>query len=88
MGAGGHPDREIRGGGGAVLKNLFSAVQASVWSKIKGRGPPPRAPPLDPPLAFAMKLSLPFKQCNSCRKHIVCNPAVPCKACLHGGGGP
>ena len=68
MGADGHTDREIMGGGGgrgAVSKNLFSAVQASVWSKIKGRGPPPRAPPLDPPLAFAMQLPLPLKQCNS-----------------------
>ena len=92
MGAGDHPDREIRGGGGdgAISKNLFSALQASVWSKIKGRGPPPRAPPLDPPLAFAMQLPLPLKQCNSCRKDIVCNPAVPCKGLfiLHGVGGP
>lgn len=37
-----HPNSEIRGG--AVSKNIFSAFQASVWSKHKG------SPPLDPPL--------------------------------------
>ena len=36
-------------------QKVFSAVRASVWTKIKGEGgqpppPPPRAPPLDPPL--------------------------------------
>ena len=36
---GGHPDTEIRGGGGGV----------SVWSKNKGSGPP-EASPLDPQL--------------------------------------
>ena len=40
----GQPDPEIRR---SVLKNFFSALQASVWSKIKGGA---RASPLDPPL--------------------------------------
>ena len=39
------PDLEIRQGGGSP-KEDFSALRASVWSKIK-RG---EAPPLDPPL--------------------------------------
>ena len=43
--------REGGGGGGGLPKNTFSALRASIWSKIKrGRGPGPRAPPLDPPL--------------------------------------
>ena len=34
-GWGGHPDPEIGGGGGgAVSKKHFSALRASVWSKI------------------------------------------------------
>ena len=36
-GRAGHPDPEIRGG--PVSKKIFSALQASVWSKSKG--PPP-----------------------------------------------
>ena len=53
-----HPDSEIRGGrrgweggGGAVLKNFFSALLASVWSKNKGRLAS-QAPPLDGPLSM------------------------------------
>ena len=44
----GHPDPEIRWEGGRS-PNFFSALWASVWSRIKG-GRSPRAPPLDPPL--------------------------------------
>ena len=40
------PDLEIRGGGGVVSKNFFSALWASVCSKNR-RG---AGPPLDPPL--------------------------------------
>ena len=43
----GHPDSEIREGGGGgkqSYKNFFSALQASVGSKIK------EGPPLDPQL--------------------------------------
>ena len=50
-GGGGHPDTEIKGwgvGGDWSQKFFFSALQASVWSKYNGAGPP--APPLDPPL--------------------------------------
>ena len=36
-GGGGHPDPEIREGGGSV-KKIFCALQASVWSKNKGGG--------------------------------------------------
>ena len=54
------PDLAIRGGGGGVHPNLyltggavsnkkFSALWASVWSKIKGGLDPP---PLNPPLVF------------------------------------
>ena len=50
-GGGGHPDPEIRGG--AVLKKVFSALRASVWSKSKGGAGLPRAPPLNPPLVEA-----------------------------------
>ena len=51
------PDSEIRGGsrgwegGGAVLKNFFSALLASVWSKNKGRLAS-QAPPLGAPLSM------------------------------------
>ena len=38
-GGGGHPDPEIRGGGAWSPKNIFLALQASVWS---GWGPSPR----------------------------------------------
>ena len=38
----GHPDPEIRGA--AVSKKCFSALQASVWSNIKGGGPPGALP--------------------------------------------
>ena len=42
-----HQDPEIRwGGGGDLKKKNFLALQASVWSKIKGL---PQASPLDPP---------------------------------------
>ena len=33
------------GGGGAVAKNFFLALRASVWSKIKGRAGPPGPSP-------------------------------------------
>ena len=47
----GHPHPEIRGGGGSLQKNfIFLALPASFWSKNKGGGRPPRAPPLDPSL--------------------------------------
>ena len=36
-GGGGHPDPEIRGAG-AVSKNFFSALRASVWPKKRGGG--------------------------------------------------
>ena len=37
----GHPNFEIRGGGGGFKKTNFSALRASVWSKNKrGPGPP------------------------------------------------
>ena len=39
-GWGGHPDAEIREGGGSV-KKIFCALQASVWSKNKGGGGSP-----------------------------------------------
>ena len=45
-GGGSHPDPEFRGGPG--LKEFFSALRASVWSKNKGGGQASRAPPLDP----------------------------------------
>ena len=48
-GGGGHPDPEIRGAG-AVSKNFFSALRASVWPKKRGGGEGGRTPPLDPPL--------------------------------------
>ena len=35
-----------------VSKKFFSALQASVWSKNKGGGRAPRAPPLDPATAI------------------------------------
>ena len=53
------PDLEIRGGrssrsldgGEQSPKKFFSAPRTPVWSKNKGGAPPPpRAPPLDPPL--------------------------------------
>ena len=46
------------GGGGAVSKNFFSDVRASVWSKIKGG--PPLYPPLQAEafLAFRSSISL------------------------------
>ena len=40
---GGHPDPEIRVGGGGVSNFFF-------WSKNSGRAQAPQAPPLDPPL--------------------------------------
>ena len=53
-GVGGHPDPYIKGEGGGSGKKIFSALRASVWSTNKGGGPPPRAPPLDPPLNKAL----------------------------------
>ena len=50
-GGGGHPDPEIREGGGSV-KKIFWALQASVWSKNKGGG---WGCPLDPPLDKTFK---------------------------------
>ena len=57
-----NPDLEIRGGGGGGDRSsrpsqkrgippqkIFSALQASVWSKNRGTWAP-RSPPLDPPL--------------------------------------
>ena len=42
---GGHPDTEIRGAGGDwSQKFFFSALQAPVWSKYKGAGPPAPSP--------------------------------------------
>ena len=56
-GGGGHPDPEIRGGGGAAgSKNYFSTLWSSVWSKNKGGGGrPPGALPMDPPLSLQVK---------------------------------
>ena len=48
---GGHPDPEIREGGGSV-KKFFWALQDSVWSKNKGGG---WGCPLDPPLDKTFK---------------------------------
>ena len=42
-GGGGHPDAEIEGRG-AVLKDIFSALRASVSSKTKGEGAGPPGP--------------------------------------------
>ena len=39
------PDLEVRGGGGSLRKKIFSALQASVWSKNKEGGGPPRSLP-------------------------------------------
>ena len=50
----GHPDHDIRGGGGRK-KKTFSALRASVRPKKKGRWAPP-APPLDPPLKNVEKI--------------------------------
>ena len=38
-GGGSHPDPEIRGGGAGpgLKKKLFSALRASLWSKIRRR---------------------------------------------------
>ena len=50
-GAPGHPDPEIRGGGGGLQKNFFGPLgAASVWSKNKRGAQASQAPPLDPPL--------------------------------------
>ena len=38
--------------GGRGTKTFFSAPRASVWSKNKGGGRAPRAPPLDPPVLY------------------------------------
>ena len=51
------PDLQIRGvgggGGKGVSKKIFSAFQASVWSKNKGEG----SPALDPPLHNHLSIS-------------------------------
>ena len=52
------PDLQIRGGsysdseirGEQSQKNVFSALQTSVWSKTKGEARAPRVPTLDPPM--------------------------------------
>ena len=50
-GAPGHPDPEMRGGGGSLLKKFFGpSGAASVWSKNKRGAQASQAPPLDPPL--------------------------------------
>ena len=49
-GGGGHPDPKIRRGRGRPPEKFFSALRASFWSKNKGGGRVPRAPPLDPPM--------------------------------------
>lgn len=47
---GGHPDPEIRGGGGGSLqKNFFRSSRPQFGLEIRGC---PRALPLDPPLDF------------------------------------
>ena len=43
-GWGGHPDPEMRGGGGLPPKKIFSALQASFWSENKDGGPGPPGP--------------------------------------------
>ena len=46
-GGGSHLDPQIREGGGRSPKKIFSALQASVWSKNKGgggAGPPGPSP--------------------------------------------
>ena len=48
---GGHPDPEIKGGGGGLQKYFFRP------SKNKG-GPGQRTPPLDPPLNISIILKL------------------------------
>ena len=56
----GHPDPEMRvgveGGGGAVSKNFFSDVRASVWSQNKGG--PPLYPPLQAEAFLAFRSSM------------------------------
>ena len=51
-----NPDLDIRGKGGEgdrgwSLKKKLGGLRVSVWSKNKGEGRTPRAPPLEPPLA-------------------------------------
>ena len=47
----GHPDPEITGGGGDLLKNFFgSSGAASVWSENKRGAQASQAPPIDLPL--------------------------------------
>ena len=44
-GGGGHPNPEIRGGGGRSLKKFFLPLRVSFWSKNKGgQGPPGPSP--------------------------------------------
>ena len=61
------------GGGGVVLKNFFSALRASFWSKNKGG----RAPPQDPPLY----------RCLS-QKSILCHDSHSCHAPLRSRSDP
>ena len=54
-GGGGHPDPEIKGGGGGrPQKKNCLALRASVWANNKGEGGvrAPQVPPLDPPLYY------------------------------------
>ena len=46
-------DKGGGGGGKGVFKKIFSAFQASVWSKNKGEG----SPALDPPLHNHLSIS-------------------------------
>ena len=54
-GEGCHPDPEM-GGGGAGLKNFFSALRASVWSKNKREAGLPGPLPPDPPLHWLVRI--------------------------------
>ena len=44
-GRGGHPDPEIRGGGGGLKKNLFRPFGPQFGLKIRGAGGPPGTSP-------------------------------------------
>ena len=44
-GGGGHPDPEIRGAGPDLKEKFFSALWASLWSKIRRRPGPPGPSP-------------------------------------------
>ena len=57
-GGAGHPDPEIRGGGGAVSNFIFSALRASVWAKNEGGADPPGPLPWIPHCIVWRKLML------------------------------